>query len=163
MHFSEAGAGAPLEVAYTRQENDRFARIVERTYEGTLDCPILTGIRTGADSLAAHRGTGPFDPRWWRLFQRDGRDAGILLMTHHPERRACEVTYIGVVPEARRRGLGRAMMQAAFVQAREAACDHVEVAVDAANSHAIALYRQLGFHPVRQYAVHLRLRGEIKD
>ena len=41
---------------------ERFARVLQRTYIETLDCPELDGLRTPEEALAAHQGTGRFEP-----------------------------------------------------------------------------------------------------
>jgi hypothetical protein len=38
--------------------DERFARLLEKTYVGTRDCPEVGGRRTGADALAAAQGAG---------------------------------------------------------------------------------------------------------
>ncbi len=55
-----------------------------------------------------------------------------------------EILTLAVVPAARRRGLGAALMRGAMAEARArgAACLHLEVA--AGNQAALALYRALG-------------------
>src|SRR5437660_4997313 len=46
-----------------------FAKVLQQTYEGTLDCPELCGARTIDEILAGHRGEGKFDPAYWWLVQ----------------------------------------------------------------------------------------------
>ena len=47
--------------------------------------------------------------------------------------------------QARRSGLGRALVEAAVERARERSCLRIELDVDAANEPALTLYRSLGF------------------
>ncbi len=56
-----------------------------------------------------------------------------------------EILALGVTPEARRRGLGRSLVQAAVVQAAAAGAEAVYLEVAAGNRPARALYRALGF------------------
>jgi ribosomal-protein-alanine N-acetyltransferase len=56
-----------------------------------------------------------------------------------------EVLTIAVPPWARRRGVGRALMQAALTLARQAGASACFLEVDVANDAAIALYERLGF------------------
>jgi ribosomal protein S18 acetylase RimI-like enzyme len=48
---------------------------------------------------------------------------------------------------ARRRGLGRALIEAAFAHARARGCRRMELDVNETNGAAFALYEQLGFSP----------------
>ncbi len=59
-----------------------------------------------------------------------------------------EILTLGVIPEARRAGVGRALLEAALenARARGAAALFLEVAAD--NAVAIALYQQAGFGTV---------------
>jgi ribosomal protein S18 acetylase RimI-like enzyme len=134
-------------------------RIIERSYEGTLDCPALARLRGGDDSLEAHRATGQFVPNAWRLYRSDGADVGVLLLAEHRDSDLCEVAYLGVVPEARGRGIGRAILHDGLTMARDSGHAAIEIAADAGNAPALSLYRGLGFSEVRRFAVHLRVSG----
>ena len=50
-----------------------------------------------------------------------------------------------MIPEARRSGLGRALVEAALESARERGCVRIELDVDEDNAPALALYRACGF------------------
>ncbi len=52
---------------------------------------------------------------------------------------------IGLLPEARGRGLGRRLMTAAIDAARARGMERVELEVFASNTRAVALYASLGF------------------
>lgn len=52
---------------------------------------------------------------------------------------------VGIVPEHRGRGLGRALVQAALLGFRENGLEHISLEVTAANQPAIRLYLSLGF------------------
>lgn len=77
------------------------------------------------------------------LADDDGQPLGVILCRIAAGE--VEVLTVGVTPEARRRGVGLALMLAALAFAREAevAEAFLEVAVD--NDNAIALYARLGF------------------
>ncbi len=132
---------------------NRFARLLRRTYIDTRDCPRLNGLRTPHQALAAHRAAGQFDPRQWRLYAVDGQDAGLMLVSPHPEDNMREVVYMGVVPEFRQRGLGRYMLTRVLHEARAAGCRGVFLAVDEQNQPARHLYAKLGFEPTRRLCV----------
>jgi ribosomal protein S18 acetylase RimI-like enzyme len=133
----------------------RFVRVLEQTYQGTFDCPELDGLRTPEEALAGHRATGKFDPGRWRLIRWNGRDAGLLLISDHPDRELWEIVYLGVVPEARGQGLGEAVVQWAIADAR-AASRPIALAVDTRNFAARRIYERAGFVELARQSVHLR-------
>lgn len=57
----------------------------------------------------------------------------------------CSLEDLFVDPEARGSGVGRALVEAAFGQARERGCARMELDVNEVNGAAVALYRSLGF------------------
>src|SRR5207253_3082560 len=62
-----------------------FRQTLTRTYEGTLDCPELNGIRTMDEILAGYRSAGRFRPdRWWLLGVHQ-ETAGVVILTELPE------------------------------------------------------------------------------
>jgi ribosomal protein S18 acetylase RimI-like enzyme len=61
------------------------------------------------------------------------------------ETRRTEITDLGVRPESRRRGLGRALATAALDWATERAAGRVEVRVASRNAEGQAFWRALGF------------------
>lgn len=58
------------------------------------------------------------------------------------------VLNVATAPEARRRGVGRALMEEAHALARARACRLVTLEVRRSNAAAIALYRALGYRQV---------------
>lgn len=152
-------ANALTTTAYEDETHGLFVQVMESTFDGTLDCPSLTRLRRGDEALAAHRASGGFDPALWQVFHSPDGTVGVLLCVEHSERRVREIAYMGVVPHARGRGIGRAMLCHTLEQARRADCDFLEVAVDACNRYALEIYRHLGFSVERRMAVHLRLFG----
>ena len=100
------GANDAEWVPYDAALHREFATVVLATYEDSLDCPELTGLRPIDDILAAHWASGKSDAGLWELARVDGRSAGCLLLarlTHEP---ALEVVYMGVVPAFRGRDFG---------------------------------------------------------
>lgn len=130
-------------LTYDETTAARFAAVVERSYLGSLDCPAFTGYRTGAEALESHRAAGGFDPSLWTLFEVEGRDVGVLLLASPPEQNAWEVLYTGIVPEARGKGLGKALMEFGLRAARSAGRERLCLCVDASNVYARAVYDAL--------------------
>lgn len=56
-----------------------------------------------------------------------------------------EILTLAVLPDRRRQGIGRALLEAALQQATQRHADHIFLEVDAANAAALALYRAAGF------------------
>ena len=151
--------GSPERIVFSPETNrHRFAEVIERTYIGSMDCPSIHGTRSGLEALESHASAGVHDPSLWWIYSSAGEDAGVLLLTSHPEQNAWEVVYVGVVPEARGRGLGRTMMIDALQDARVAGRELVLLAVDCENISAQRIYDSLGFVETTRRAVHLRLR-----
>jgi mycothiol synthase len=142
--------------SFNASNADRYASVIERTYQGSLDCPFLNGFRTGVDALASHRLSGSFDPAGWRLYRIGNEDVGVFLMNEHPDQDAIELVYFGIVPEFRGQGLGRRVLadglQAAALTGRAA----MFLAVDCRNIYANALYSERGFAELARRRVMLR-------
>jgi ribosomal protein S18 acetylase RimI-like enzyme len=147
-------------LAYERYEGaDRaaFLAALLRTHEGTRDCPELNDLRTPDDVLAAHLDTHDGERHWW-LVRRDGAPAAVLLLTEPFDDLDWELSYLGVVPEERRRGVGRAVVARAVEEARAGGAARLSLAVDARNRPAFDLYLSLGFRPTDRREVYLALR-----
>lgn len=139
----------------------RFESVIERTYIRSLDCAFLNGFRKGKDAIESHRLSGCFDPAGWRLYCIGSQDVGVLLMNEHPDRDAIELTYFGIVPEFRGRGLGREIL-ADGIQAA-AMTDHalIFLAVDCGNIYANSLYGELGFSEMARRRVMIRRSARV--
>lgn len=144
--------------AFEPTTEDRFRHALEQTYRGSLDMPELEGVRSLDDVMASHRAAGRFDPSRWRLGTVPGEPdaAAVVLLSEVIDRDAWEVAYLGLTPEARGRGLGRAALAHAIELARPTA-GRLELAVDDRNGPARRLYDRAGFIPFDRRAVHLAI------
>ncbi len=142
-----------------KRNGERFVRALEETYLGSIDCPMINGLRSGSEALASHRLSGEFTPAWWRLYKSDGQDAAILLLGDHPEQSAVELVYVGVAPDARGSGLGRRLIQDGLLVARERGRSALFLAVDEQNSFAVRVYEDLGFVQLARRELFLWLRS----
>jgi ribosomal protein S18 acetylase RimI-like enzyme len=122
-----------------------FQQTLLRSYEGTQDCPEINGVRTIEEILAGHRAQGQYDPEKWWLAQEDGTPVGVLLVVEVSEWHSWEIAYVGVVPEARARGIGTAIMLEALHRARTGKRLQLTLSVDQRNAPACHLYRKIGF------------------
>jgi [ribosomal protein S18]-alanine N-acetyltransferase len=57
----------------------------------------------------------------------------------------CELEFIFVSPQGRRRGMGRALVHTVFTWARELAAEEIHLEVRASNARALRLYARCGF------------------
>lgn len=123
----------------------RLAATIDATYEQTLDCPRLDGLRDAGDVLTGYRATAHDDTSHWYLVRRGELDVGCLLLARHDEVETWEVVYMGLALGARGAGLGIEMARHAQWLVRAAGGDRLMLAVDAANEPAIKVYAAAGF------------------
>jgi len=141
--------------SYSRANHARLVRVIEETYQGTWDCPKLNGQRDVEDVLAGYQAIGLFDPARWLLVRSGGRDVGCLLLTAYSHA-VWELTYQGIIPRARGRGLGIDVVRhGQWLAAREGA-EQLLVAVDAENDPALRVYAAAGFRVWEQRTVFAR-------
>jgi ribosomal protein S18 acetylase RimI-like enzyme len=126
-----------------------------RTYEATLDCPEVNGVRTVEEVIQGHRAQGRFDPSLWWLVREQGKTVGVMILVPNESGEEWEVGYMGVVPEARRRGIGDEMLRKALLEARKAGVRRVTLSVDDRNVPAWRLYRGMGFELIDKRIVFL--------
>lgn len=117
---------------------------LERSYEQTLDCPELCGLRDTSDVLESHRLAGEYDPKLWHLIFKHERPVGCAIYTPHPHVGTMELVYLGLAPEVRGIGLGSTLLKLGIRAARERGATTLTCAVDARNLPAIALYSRIG-------------------
>jgi RimJ/RimL family protein N-acetyltransferase len=145
--FPASRPGGPLEFEpYTESDRDRLARLIEATYEATLDCPQLNDVRCMDDILEGYRQTGAFDPERWLIVRHQDRDVGCLIVTDHPEHGSCELVYMGIAAGWRGHGWGKEIARFAQWLTARVRRPRLVLAVDAANAPAITMYESVGFH-----------------
>ena len=141
-----AWLGGNDRLAFATYEADReaFHAALWASYEGTLDCPEVNGLRTIDEAIAGHQAQGRYDPATWWLAWLDGEPVGVLLLVE-AEPRQWEIAYVGVVPSARRRGVAVGLMYQALCHLRQADAEGLMLSVDDRNAPARRLYQRLGF------------------
>ena len=130
--------------SYSPQTHAGFAAAILQSYRQSLDCPALNGVRDIEDIIQGHKATGQFDPKMWWLLKEKDQPRGVLLMSPIPHTDVIELVYLGLMPEARGRGLAGHMMDLAMHLAKQAARPRISLAVDSINNPALKLYYRAG-------------------
>jgi ribosomal protein S18 acetylase RimI-like enzyme len=139
----------------------RLSDLLEKTYDGSLDCVGLGSHRRMSDVIDGYLATGTYPPKHWFIVQADAgsetqADVGVLLLAEHPQPRHLEMIYMGLIPAVRGRGWGRQIAQFAQWVASEAAAERIVLAVDAANWPGLSVYRDASFYSWDKRAVFVR-------
>ncbi len=141
---------------YAESIHDELLAILDATYEDTLDCPGLVGLRRTEDILAGHRETGRFEPSLWTLLYEADRGVGLLLLNPSQHQDQVELVYMGLVKSARGRGLGRSLLRHGLSLLAGRRERSVVLAVDEANGPAVKLYRGEGFRTMMRRSALVR-------
>jgi mycothiol synthase len=136
---------SPLAWENVSSDNERLQRMVQATYQGSLDCPIIDGWRSIDDVLAGYRETGTFDAQLWWIAKQGEHDVGCLIVADYPETHQWELVYLGVHPSQRGKGWGEKLVLWMQHQALQRDVDRIILAVDAANQPALNIYGDCGF------------------
>jgi len=136
---------ASIEHRSPGQADPDLTRALEGSYEQTLDCPELCGLRSMPDVLESHKATGSFDPNHWLLIYKHDQPVGCCLLTHCPNNDSIELVYLGIAPDARGLGLGRRVLEYGIARMSALCAKDVTCAVDTRNTPAIHVYESLGF------------------
>jgi mycothiol synthase len=93
-----------------------------------------------------------FAPRWTLLADAPGRDVGFVAGAPDPHRGVGWIVQVGVVPDARDRGLGSALVAEVMRRMLAAGRQAVLLNVNTNNPGAASVYRRLGFTTIGQRA-----------
>ena len=130
---------------WSRADEALFAEATIASYEQTLDCPGLKGLRHIDDILAGHMASGVFHPDLWFALRCADEPVGVMLLNVVPPHNAVELVYLGLSSPWRGRGLGRQLVTHGLWAARSVDAEQMVLAVDRINTPAVALYRSIGF------------------
>jgi ribosomal protein S18 acetylase RimI-like enzyme len=129
---------------YSPLTHASFAIAILESYQNSLDCPALSGLREIGDVIAGHQATGEFDPSLWQMLCEHQRPIGVLLLSKIPHTDSLELVYLGLAPSARRRGLGDLLMKQAMHLILANGKRRLTLAVDSNNAPALRLYYSHG-------------------
>jgi ribosomal protein S18 acetylase RimI-like enzyme len=122
---------------------DEFRGVLLATHEGSLDCPELNASRTRDELLAGFAEPSPLGS--WNLVRRDGEAVGIVIGTADAASNVAELSYFGVIPAERGRGVASRLLCQSLHAASSAGFAALTVSVDARNTPAMRLYARHGF------------------
>jgi ribosomal protein S18 acetylase RimI-like enzyme len=144
---SEDSASRLRVVAVADADMEFFRDVLVRSHADSLDCPELDRVRSPQEMLDGYRDCAPDLSRWWLALDSE-TPVGVLILSTE------ELTFVGVVPEHRGRGIGRFLA--------ETACriqPSLSLIVDVRNALAIQLYGDLGFAVIGTREVFLNFRA----
>jgi ribosomal protein S18 acetylase RimI-like enzyme len=153
---AEPAVGELTFETYAGSQRQRLKQLIERSYDGTLDCTALNGVRDVDDVVNGYQATGVYRAENWLIVRHQDEDVGILLLADHPKARHWELMYMGLVPEVRGHGWGGQITRHAQWLARGANVDRIVLAVDSTNTPAVRTYARSGFEPWDRRSVYVR-------
>jgi mycothiol synthase len=130
-----------------------FADTLLATYRDSLDVPEANAGRTADEVLAGYLVGQPDPPDWWLAAGPTGDPLGVVLLSA-ADGEAVDVTYLGVVPAARQRGIGRRLLRSG-IDFSASAGRPLNLSVDERNRPARRLYEMHGFQSLRWQRVFL--------
>jgi mycothiol synthase len=122
-----------------------LALALERSYEETLDCPELCGMRSTDAVIESHLASGQWDPSLWWIVRAGAQPAGCMLLSPNPDQGTVDLVYIGLGRALRRRGIAERLLSMGLARAGATGLSSMTCAVDRRNTPAIRLYERLGF------------------
>ena len=147
---------------YQPGNRELFKQAIGASYENTLDCPAMSGLRSLDDVIFGHQHAGAFDPALWLVAIHQMRGVGVLLLTRNPSLESLDVTYLGIGREHRGRHLGLFFMTQVRKMMQCTGARVSMLAVDERNTPAMHLYSKAGYRPAQRREVYfqpLALRG----
>ena len=134
---------------------DRFARLRSVAWRPLVDADLAYVAALEAQIHAAPWSYGNFRDALAagygaQVGEREGRIVVFGVMMRAPGE--AQILNLSVVPDARRQGLGRALLERFMDDALHAGAEQIFLEVRISNLAAIALYESAGFEPVARRA-----------
>lgn len=153
-----------------RRDLSAVADLVELCFAASLDADgrlyirqMRQAARSGPVLDLSYRGDLPFGGFVW---QEDGKVVGNLSLLPHQNdgQRLFLIANVAVHPDHRRRGIARALTQAALAEIERRGPRQTWLQVDQANPAAVKLYQQMGFvEKMRRTSWRLRPRPDLNQ
>jgi len=149
----EGRAPEGLEIRLWQEEDfSNAAAVIMAAYRNHVDSEINDQYRSTAGSLrflnniVRFPGCGVFDPEasFVAVDRKTGLMVGLVLCSR-VRNDTGHVTQVCLAPDARRRGLGRALLAASYASLQRRRFKALTLTVTEANASAVELYRSLGF------------------
>lgn len=135
-------------VGYDSNELETWLDLISATYDETQDCPAINGVRDVRDTWTGYHSSAKGNTsEWWLLFEQKQPIACLLMTPITPT--AWEITYMGVHPLHRGKGVGSFAIAYALERAKQQGKDWLFLTVDVQNKPAYQLYTQFGFYPTQ--------------
>ena len=145
---TELNCGQLEFIPHHRFQPSQWNQLIERTYIETRDVPELNGHRNIESTLAGYAAMIVGIPESWWIVQFNSENVGCLLLTP-TDAGHCEITYLGLIPEWRGKGLSKSVMNFVWEWASRNGTEVITLAVDLRNTPAIRLYQSCGFKTER--------------
>ena len=155
----DPGSGWPAGITVTLADpadDADLARALECSYEQTLDCPELCGLRDTSDVISSHRASGVWDPALWWVVRHNDEPVGAALFNHNPSQGNSELVYMGLAPSVRGMGIASRLLDLGLHTTLTRHAFPVTCAVDERNIPAQKLYERAGFKVFERRVAYVR-------
>lgn len=143
-------------LTYSEENDGLFKEVLSRTYLDSQDCPELENLRTIDDVVLSHKASGVFNPQGWKILLDESQNPlGVVIMSQLRHCNTLELTYMGVVPQARGKGVARILLSALCSHAQTNGNEAITLAVDLRNERASKLYTFFGFIEMFSRSIYL--------
>ena len=143
---------------WTEHDYQPSASVITAAYRHHVDSEINDQYRTLSGSLrflnniVRFPGCGTFDPESsFVAVDRDAHALAGIILCSRVRHDVGHVTQVCVLPEHRKRGLGKLLMAATIHNLRNRKFSMLSLTVTEANTRAVELYRRLGFDTKRVF------------
>lgn len=143
-------------IPFCEQDWTKMVALVEETYRQTRDFPRLNGICPTESILNSYREDHPFIPELWFFIEFQDRPVGTLILTELEKSKLFELTYMGIIPEARGKGLAHEIVAFVKFMAGTHGAERLLVSVDIQNDPAIKVYSRHDFQVYDRKEIYAR-------
>lgn len=134
---------------------EELKQVLLETYEGTQDCPILSGKRPLGVVIEGYEATGSSGRKYWKTLYSKDEPVGCVLVAIHQKLEIAELVYMGLIPSARGNGLGKVLLAEAERMTLQQGLQQLVIGVDGANAPARRIYENAGYGVWEQKQVYL--------